>query len=84
MVAGGLAFAVICIMFTAWVDVSIGKLHVLAALAVVGLLVIVAGGIFALAAITRSGGRSPGVFAALAVALFALLLIVAQFAFDVP
>ena len=47
LVAAGLVFAVVCVLLNAWVDVSIGRLHVLAALALVGLLVVVAGGVFA-------------------------------------
>ena len=81
---GGLAFAVLCILFNAWLDVSIGRLHVIAALAFVGLLAAVAGGVFALIAIARRGERSTWVLGRLVVSLFALLVIVAQVAFDVP
>jgi hypothetical protein len=75
---------VLCILLTALFDVSIGQLHVTAALAFVGLLAVVAGGVLALIAIARRGERSTWVLATLAVALFALLVIVAQVAFDVP
>lgn len=84
LVWGGLAFAVLCILLNAWLDVSIGRLHVIAALAFVGLLAAVAGGVFALIAIARRGARSTWVLGTLVVSLFALLVIVAQVAFDVP
>jgi len=84
LVAGGLAFAVVCILINAWLDVSIGRLHVIAALAFVGLLAAVAGGVFALIAIARRGERSTMVLCALAVSLLALLVIVAQVVFDLP
>lgn len=84
LVVGGLAFAVLFIVLNAWIDVSIGQLHVIAALALVGLLVVVAGGVLALIAISRHGERSAWVLGTSAVSLLALLVIVMQFAFDFP
>lgn len=55
---------------------------VIAALALVGLLVVVAGGVLALTAIARHGERSAWVLGTSAVSLLALLVIVMQFAFD--
>jgi hypothetical protein len=71
-------------VLNAWVDVSIGQLHVIAALVLVGLLVVVGGGVLALIAMTRHGERSARLFGMFAVSLLALLVIVMQFAFDIP
>ena len=84
LVGGGLAFAVLCILLNAWLDVSIGRLHVIAALALVGLLTVVAGGVLAAIAIARHGERSIWVYATVPVWLFALLSVVLEVAFDVP
>ena len=84
LIAAGLVFAVVCMVLNAWVDVSIGRLHVIAALALVGLLVAVAGGVLALIAVARHGERSGWVLGAFALSLVALVVIVMQFAFDVP
>jgi hypothetical protein len=83
LVSGGLAFAVLCGVLNAWTDVSIGQLHVIAALALGGLLVVVAGGVVAVIAIAH-GDRSGRVLGTFCVSLFALLVIVVQFALDVP
>lgn len=74
----------LCILLNAWVGISIAKLHVFAALAFVGLLVVTAGGVSALIAILRHGERSAGLFGALALSVFAFLVVVAQLGFDVP
>ena len=84
LVAGGLALAVLCILLNAGLDVSIGRLHPVAALAFLGLLAVVAGGVFAMIAITQRGERSTWVFATVPVWLFALLWVVLEVAFDVP
>ena len=84
LVAGGLLLAVFCMVLGAWVDFSIGQLHVIAAFALAGLLVVAAGGVLALIALARRGQRSAWVLGASAASLVALLVIVVQFAFDVP
>jgi len=84
LVADGFAFTVLCILLNAVVDVSIGRLHVIAALVLAGLLTVVAGGVFAMIAIVRDGERSHWVYATLPVSLFALLCVVLEVGFDVP
>lgn len=61
LVAGGLAFAVACILLNgalgaSGIDASIGPLHLIAAFAFMGLLAVVAGGVIALFAISARGG----------------------------
>ena len=83
LAAVGSVVVVLCAVVGAWVDISVGRLHLIGAVAFVGLLVVIAGGVVALIAI-RGGDRSVGVVGALVVSLFALLLVVAQLAVDVP
>jgi hypothetical protein len=89
LVKGGLAFTVLCIMLNmgldaAGLEASIGPLHVIAALALVGMLAVVAGGVFAMIAILKQGERSSWVLATVVLSVFALLVVITQVVFDVP
>lgn len=86
---GGLAFTVLGIVLNmgldaAGLEASIGPLHVSAALALVGLLAVVAGGVLAVMAILSQGERSGWVLATVLLSVFALLVVITQVAFDVP
>ena len=53
-------------------------------MAIIGLLTVVVGGVFAITAIFRRGERSVLVLATLPVSVFALLVLLAQIIFHVP
>lgn len=64
----------------AWV----GPLSLVALLGLVGFLSVAAGGVFAIVAVVRRGERSALILATVPLSLAALLVVIAQVAFDVP
>lgn len=85
LVASGLVIAVLSIVLTAaGLQASVGPVSVLGMMAIIGLLTVVAGGVFAITAIFRRGERSVLVLATLPVSVFALLVLLAQIIFHVP
>lgn len=84
LAAGGLASTALCILVEAVLDVSLGRLHVIAALALVGLLAVAVGGVFAAIAIVEHRERSPWVLGVVPLSLLALLVVVSELAVDVP
>jgi hypothetical protein len=86
LVASGLVLAALAIVLSAatGLDASVGPLHLLGLLALIGLLTVSAGGVFAFTAIFRRGERSILVLATLPVSVFALLAVLAQVIFNVP
>ncbi len=85
LVASGLVIAALAIVCTvSGLKASVGPVAVLGLLALIGLLTVVAGGVFAMIAIFRRGDRSALVLATLPVSVFALLVVLAQIIFHVP
>jgi hypothetical protein len=85
LVASGFVIAALAIVCTATgLQASVGPVSLLGLLALIGLLIVIAGGVFATIAIFRRGDRSFLLFATLPVSVFALLVVLAQIIFDVP
>lgn len=86
LVASGLVLAALVIVFIAATGLHawVGPLSLLGLLALIGFLIVIAGGVFAIIAVIRRGERSVLIFATLLVSVFALFVVLAQIVFDVP
>jgi hypothetical protein len=82
LVDGGLAVVIFLVLFMAVtvVRVEVGPVSLLGLTAFGGLLVVIAGGVFAIRSIFRSGERSIFVVATLPVWVIAILLVVGELA----